>query len=108
MLLQYALESGYLDANPLENILHPERAALVSRQDRYVRGILNPRRLLKGDWGERKRKTNASELLSMAPGTAHQLGTGNFGFSINPGLTDVTERSAGITSNRAGIFPYMN
>lgn len=68
LMLQYAMESGYIEADPLENILHPERSkdakALVNRKLRYGRGLLNPRRLVRGDYGTTHRYTNADDLIS--------------------------------------------
>lgn len=47
LLLQYAIESGYIDADPLENVMHPERMQSQEtetlRRRQYQRGILNPR-----------------------------------------------------------------
>jgi len=47
VLLQYAIASGYIPADPLENILHPERSEAQQseerRKARYQRGLLNPR-----------------------------------------------------------------
>lgn len=47
MLLLYAIEMGYIAADPLENLLHPERGELnateTRRQAQFQRGLLNPR-----------------------------------------------------------------
>lgn len=51
--LLYATEAGYLDTNPMENILHPERAAAAASkaaaQSRFARGLLNPNRMPRQD-----------------------------------------------------------
>lgn len=47
VLLQYAISSGYIPADPLETILHPERSEAQetekARVARYNRGLMNPR-----------------------------------------------------------------
>lgn len=49
LLLQYAVEAGYIDGDRLSNLMHPEKAAAnrskQQRQTAYVRGLLNPKRL---------------------------------------------------------------
>lgn len=96
LLLQYAIESGYIDSDPLEAILHPERNAGIPEAN-YVRGIFNPRRLLKGDWGLSPRKHNASAILGRQPeriGNTFDSGTGNVGFALNENLSSNTEDAA--------------
>lgn len=101
LLLQYAAEAGYIDADPLEHILHPERAKAqadrAQRQTRYQRGLFNPNRLLRGDWGDSKRKANADAIFSKRTASAtpaYDLGTTR-GFSAAGALNDQTERIAG-------------
>jgi hypothetical protein len=95
LILQFAIEMGFIDGDPLENILHPERAAAAkdkaTQQKNFRRGLLNPRRLPRGDWGPRTRMQNAQGLTgkkadALFPGTpAYKLGTSrgdvNYGFS---------------------------
>jgi len=90
LMLQYAAEAGFIESDPLHNILHPEEAAkqksLASRRQRYARGLLNPRRLARGDWGTGKRQENAEAIFGEGriPGkdnAAYNLGVGNAGFS---------------------------
>lgn len=90
LMLQYAAEAGYIDSEPLNAILHPEevsaqRSALLRRTN-YARGLLNPRRLARGDWGTFERKVNAEEIFGAdrvpgGPNAAYNLGVGNVGFS---------------------------
>jgi hypothetical protein len=84
MLRTYAVQSGFIPADPLENILHPERSAQVrqsaERQAAYRRGLLNPRRLIHGDAGTASRATNALTLTgksgnALGPNPAYLLGT---------------------------------
>lgn len=101
--LQYAIEAGFIDDDQLEHILHPERAQDAQRQAqremKFRRGLLNPKRLARGDWGTSLRERNALSLTgkqseAQFPGIpAYKLGTvdaaGNrFGFSA---IGDVTE-----------------
>lgn len=91
LLLQYAAEAGYIDADPLEHILHPEkRKAQMDadwRKARYKRGLLNPNRLLRGDWGLELREKNAKALTGRDQpkgSAAWELGESR-GFSAAPG-----------------------
>lgn len=90
LMLQYAAEAGFIEADPLHHILHPEEAAKqkadLLRKERYSRGLLNPRRLARGDWGTGKRKDNAEAIFGKEriPGgnnAAFNLGVGDAGFS---------------------------
>lgn len=78
VLLQYAMEAGYIDSDPLENILHPERARnardAVERQNRFQRGLLNPRRLIRGDWGTQGRPANMGFLTQRVPTNTSKMG----------------------------------
>jgi hypothetical protein len=115
LLLQYAIEGGFIDADPLENIMHPERVRSAQdkkmRQHNYVRGLFNPRRLPRGDWGPNDRKHNASVLMGRDPSAsvfgadaAYELGTGDKGFSA-VGLVDAkTEREPNFTNQYNHIF----
>ena len=51
--LLYAAEAGYIDTDPLENILHPERTLAArtkaTAQNRFSRGLLNPNRMPRQD-----------------------------------------------------------
>jgi hypothetical protein len=86
VLLQYAIEAGYIDSDPLEHILHPERARnaqdAVERQKRFQRGLLNPRRLPRGDWGTQARGLNAKDLTGRAAGPASWAGTTHDGKDV--------------------------
>lgn len=85
LMLKYAVDSGYIAADPLENILHPERAAdqieAENRRKRYVRGLLNPRARSRGTADERTR--NASTLtgydMRKYAGRPDLAGTGKAG-----------------------------
>lgn len=91
LFLQYAIEAGYINPDQLEEILHPERVReaqdRAAQQLRFKRGLLNPRRNLRGDWGTNFREGNATTMLNRttdAFGTtpAYALGTGGNGFSV--------------------------
>ncbi len=124
LLFQYALEAGYVDANPLHHILDPEGARLAKnraeRIARYGRGLLNPKRLLRGDWGTDVRRNNA--LQALRPGAAqsqagadgvfgndaaYKYGTTGFGFSAGGPLTEIEERVAGISAQDAFMAPLL-
>lgn len=103
LLLQYAAEAGFIDNDPLDHILHPERAAdaqdKAERQKRFVRGLFSPRRLPRGDWGTFAREDNAQRLLGRSAQSfgnvpAYTLGTSN-GFSAVGTVDDTTEMEAG-------------
>lgn len=114
MLFQYALESGYVPSDPLRQIMDPKAVDDTTRKARYRRGILNPRRLLHGDFGITTRRVNAVNATGRKevtggpafygitdPGTAtlHGFSAGN--------TTDVNEHLAGSKSLLGGIDPYM-
>ena len=99
LLLQYAIESGFIDADGLNNILHPERARQrqddARRQARFVRGLFNPKRLPRGDWGLWTRTANARDLTGKAVAPPSALfGTGNTPFSAIGTPTPAEERYA--------------
>lgn len=70
LILLYAMESGLLDSNAMENLLHPERARQAQdaneRRQRYGRGLLNSNRLRAGDYGTQSRKLNAQGVTGRA------------------------------------------
>ena len=103
LLFQYAVEAGLIDSEAVENILHPEKAARARSRanavERYQRGLFNPRRLIRGDFGTGPRSTNATDLLGKSYkqiGDTHQFGTGSHGFSAFPGLEGDAVRSRGL------------
>lgn len=113
LMLQYAVEAGFVDADPLENILHPERAAASqdrsARQANYVRGLFNPRRLPRGDWGPHARAYNATQLLGRSPATfgavpAYELGTNDKGFSAVGTVDTVQERQPNFGRQYTSLF----
>jgi hypothetical protein len=83
LLLEYAVASGYINADPLEDILHPERSAKragkLSAEKTFVRGLLNPRARNRGTAAERAHnaKTLTGFDMSKYPGRPHQSGTVN-------------------------------
>ena len=110
LLLQYALESGFIDGDGLNNILHPEkvrnRQEDAQRQARFVRGLFNPKRLPRGDWGDESRAVNSSAVLgrTAVPPSA-RFGTGNRPFSAIGSPNNNQERTASfqrqLTANQA-------
>ncbi len=124
LLFQYALEAGYVDAQPLSHILDPEGARLAkeraARIARYGRGLLNPKRLLRGDWGLASRAQNALSALRpnaaesqanadavFGNDAAYKYGTTGFGFSAGGDLTAAQEGAAGSRQQRAFIEPLL-
>lgn len=105
IILQYACEAGFVDADRIEHLMHPERAAqaqeAADNQSRYRRGLFNPRRLPRGDTGH-ARGVNASGLTGkiggLGPNPAYELGTGSDadpkGFSAVGAVDSATERKA--------------
>lgn len=95
MILLFSIEAGFIDGEPLKHILDPEAAekakAKEEQQLRFRRGLLNPRRLPRGDWGTKTREINAQSLTGkksagLYGGTpAYRLGTTvgqtSYGFS---------------------------
>lgn len=83
LMLQYAIESGYIPADPLENILHPEKVQEAkdnaARQKTYVRGLLNPKARVSRGGGARDRKYNTTTLTEIQaaniPGVPAATGT---------------------------------
>ena len=67
LMLQYAAEAGLIDSDPLEYILHPEKALKQgkksSRRRQYGRGLFNPRRLHFGDTGPYIARENADSIF---------------------------------------------
>lgn len=72
LLLLFAVESGLIDTDFLENILHPERVAASQnkaiRQANYNRGLFSPKRLVRGDWGPNTREQNATKAVGRKAG----------------------------------------
>lgn len=113
LMLQYAIEAGFIDADPLENILHPERVKasqdLAARQKKYVRGLFNPRRLPRGDWGPNDRAHNAQTLMGKSAAAfgsvpAYELGTGDKGFSAVGTVSAAEERNPNFARQYRNIF----
>jgi hypothetical protein len=105
VILEYACQAGFVDADRIENLLHPERQLLaqqkIANQQRFARGLLNPRRLPRGDFGGYGREYNAKALYgkdeaAFGPTPAYKLGTGTDGFSaLGPGQDAFTEMQPG-------------
>lgn len=125
LLFQYALEAGYVDSNPLSHIIDPEGARKAldrqARLDRYSRGLLNPKRLLRGDWGLNTRRYNA--VRAVRPGAAsanaasadaifgndaaYKAGTTGFGFSAGGDMDELQERLAGSQKQASFMAPLL-
>lgn len=87
LLLKYAKEAGFIDTNYVENILHPEKAERAqkeeARQKNMRRGWLNPRRLLRGDWGGDTRSNNSKKAMGKNfANPAATFGVGDKPFSV--------------------------
>ena len=90
LMLQYAMEAGFVDTDPISNILHPEKSQANKkekrRQDAFRRGLLNPKRLPRGDWGPWKRGQNATEATgrvasAFGSNKPYRYGTTGVGFT---------------------------
>lgn len=110
LMLQYAAEAGFIESDPLHTILHPEEAAkqkdMAKKRERYGRGLLNPRRLARGDWGTGARKDNAEGIFGAGriPGgadAAYNLGVGNAGFSA---FGDTSSSYADVNAEQKGLY----
>ncbi len=115
LMLQYAAEAGFIDADPLEHILHPERVKASQdaklRQQNYVRGLFNPKRLPRGDRGPSDRMDNAKTVLGrnadakvFGSTAAYELGTGDKGFSAVGPLDKDSERRSNFSNQYSQIF----
>lgn len=100
LMLLFAAETGLIDTNYAENILHPEKAARsqneAARKKNFTRGLFNPRRFLRGDWGGNERTANSaafSNRLSAAPAASFGVGTNPFSVA-GDGLTGQTEQNS--------------
>lgn len=82
LYLMYAMDAGLIDTDYLDNLLHPEKVARnqnnEARQANYRRGLFNPKRFVRGDWGLKNRKNNAMAVLGR---NADRIG-GTFGFGV--------------------------
>lgn len=96
LMLQYAIESGYIPADPLENILHPERTKEArereARQATFARGLLNPKARTTRGGTTYPRVVNAAQLSGFnperVPGDPAYSGTRDsinqkYGFSVS-------------------------
>lgn len=83
LMLLYALESGLIPSDPLENILHPEKATRqqteAKRKENWQRGLLNPRAHARSGSGQ-DRETNAKTLLGYDSAPTYNSGETSFFF----------------------------
>lgn len=100
LLLLFAAETGLIDTNYAENILHPEKAARsqneAARQKNFTRGLFNPRRFLRGDWGGNDRSDNSkafSNRETAAPAATFGIGTTPFSVAGDKLTADTEQRS---------------
>lgn len=112
--LAYAAEAGFIDADRIHNLLHPEQAAAnqskQQRQANFVRGLFSPRRLPRGDWGPNDRETNAISLLGRTAttvGNAHKLGTTGHGFSAIGPTTSSEEMQSSFARQYATMEQFQ-
>ena len=111
MLLQWAAESGYIDSDPLENILHPERLTAsrnkAERQERFQRGLFNPKARGRGDWGLNDRQKNSDEFTGRTGplgSKAPTMGIDGNPFSVYGDVTAAGERNIGTGQLFKGIL----
>lgn len=66
LYLLYAMDAGLIDTDYLDNLLHPEQVKRnqdeAQRQANYRRGMFNPKRFVRGDWGLKNREDNAKAV----------------------------------------------
>lgn len=100
--LLYAAEAGYIDTDPLENILHPERVKAAQSkkvaQDRFARGLLNPNRMLRQDTMG-TRADNSAQWLS---------GRGRQANTTNPTTPPFSVAGANLPDNGSSLFKQQN
>lgn len=99
LLLQFAKESGYIDTNRLENILHPERGRsnqdAAERKKSFKRGLLNPRRLPRQVGNSTTRNIAARDAMNRtAMPNAAALGVGLNGFDTQ-GVSSFADEQTG-------------
>lgn len=97
LYLLFAMESGLIDTDYLDNLLHPERVKRnqdeEKRQANYRRGIFNPKRFVGGDWGNKDRWDNAYEAVGRRdPGNTPLFGLNNSPFTVQGDVDATTER----------------
>lgn len=101
--LAYAAESGMIDTDYLENLLHPEKVARnqqeAARQAAFVRGIFNPKRFVRGDWGPNQRPDNSKKILNRtAASPAALFGVDGNPFSVIGDVSSAQERNTGASA----------
>lgn len=106
--LAYAAESGQIDTDYLDNLLHPERVARnqneQARQAAFVRGIFNPKRFVRGDWGPNTRVVNSMKYSGRNTASPAALfGVNGDPFSVVGNVNADQERNVGA----AAVLPQM-
>lgn len=110
LLLQYAIESGYIPADPLENILHPERAAAQSdaakRRKNYARGLLNPNARARQDLAQREH--NAKTLTGAKNISAETYRSGTPGNGFVSDYKTLMEQFRTLRGDNEGAYQRFN
>lgn len=97
LYLMYAMEAGLIDTDYLDNLLHPEKVARnqndEARQANYRRGLFNPKRFVRGDWGLKNREVNAKAVLGRNnPGSTFGFGVGGSPFTVQGNVSAQGEK----------------
>lgn len=97
LYLMYAMEAGLIDTDYLDNLLHPEKVERnqneEARQANYRRGIFNPKRFVRGDWGLKDRKVNATAVLGRNnPGSTFGFGVDGAPFTVQGNVSAQGEK----------------
>jgi hypothetical protein len=96
---QYAIENGYIDPDPLAHIMNPEAAERAktagTRQALFQRGLLNPRRLVRGDTGRFNREDQAKQMVGRKmPYEAFNAGINGNAFTAIGNVDHTTETNS--------------
>ena len=99
--LQYALEKGIIDEDPLVHILHPEKSNLnddVRRQYNFKRGLLSRKAYPRGNYGMHNRLNSARNITGRYINhDAALAGVGENNFSVYG--DDMTYQMEGVPQN---------
>jgi hypothetical protein len=100
LYLMYAMEAGLIDTDYLDNILHPEKVERnqqeEARQKNYRRGMFNPKRFVRGDWGLKDRLVNAKNITGRNTeaqfGNTFRFGTEGKPFTVQGNVSATEEK----------------
>ncbi len=116
MYLQYAMETGKISVDAIENILHPERMKVArekgAAEKQFQRGLLNPRRFARGDAGvSGSREANVKQAWGNAnrvPGAPYNYGVDGRAFSAYGNVSSGQEQAGGMTAEMLAVLKKAN